>query len=983
MTNQSLSHRLRIPLAIALTLATAGWLGAQQRRPAPPPKPPVNASTNPLLRPFVFRSIGPATMLGRVDDIEGTPQDPMLLYVGFATGGLWRSTDGGLHWTSLWDSLPNESVGAIGIAPSDENVVYVGSGEANNRQSSSLGDGVWGTRDGGKTWHYLGLGETQAIGGIAVDPRNPDVVYVAANGHLFGPNSERGLYKTTDGGKTWTKAKYIDENTGFEDVEIDPSDSNLVYATSYQHRRTWWGYDGGGPNSGLWKSTDAGQTWTRLDGSGWPKPKDGLYGRIDVSIFRANPKILYAQVEAGASAGVGGGTDINGGPQKPRTGPPEAGPRKPEPPNPNGSGVYRSEDGGKTWTFMSNQDQRPMYFSRIRVDPKNSDKVLVGGTPGQISMDGGKTWKPMTGSHTDYHAIWISPSDPRIVLIGHDGGFDISHDGGQSWYYNNNMAVGQFYQVSTDMRHPYWVCGGLQDNNAWCGPSAVRNNTGPINADWFTVAGGDGFYTRQDPADYNIVYGESQDGNMTRHDFRNGTQINIRPRFSSPANQGGFFPGGPGNIINQPKDDPALRYYWNAPFEISPFNPNKIYMGAQFFFYSTDRGNTWTMNPEDLTKNMSRWSASNNIMGVPDNQPMVEKNDGLSASSIITQIRESPSQPGEIWVGTDDGNLQLSLDGGKNFNNLIANLDASVPSAPKGYVLVSRIEPSHFSGAVAYVALDNHRNDDYHPYLYKTTDYGKTWTDLTANLPAMGEIQAFREDSRNPNLLFVGTEFGLFLSTNGGQSYEKFMTGLPEVPVNDILIQPRERDLILATHGRSIWIADDITPLEQLGNIGDADVHLFDPRAAVEWKSDLEDQPHVYQDQFHGQNPQGGTAIDIWAKSDMGAATIDFLKDGKVVSTMTEKDIHAGMNRFQWNMRGIAPKPTKAQEAQMRRFRRFRGRGSRGVPFVAAGGGGFGRFTGQGPLLAPGSYIVRVTVGGKMLTSSVNVEADVWLHHEN
>ncbi|MGH9414915.1 MAG: WD40/YVTN/BNR-like repeat-containing protein, partial [Terriglobales bacterium] len=542
----------------------------------------------------------------------------------------------------------------------------------------------------------------------------------------------------------------------------------------------------------------------------------------------------------------------------------------------------------------------------------------------------------------------------------------------------------QFYQVSADMRHPYYVCGGLQDNNAWCGPSAVRNNTGPIDADWFTVAGGDGMYTRQDPSDYNIVYGESQDASMSRHDFRSGTQQSIRPRFSTAASKG--QEARPGNIVNEAAagDPPQLRFYWNAPFEISPFNPHRIYMAGQYFFASNDRGDTWTMNAEDLTKNVSRWSASKNIMGVADNLPMVEKNDGLSASSVATQVRESPSQPGEIWVGTDDGNLQLSLDGGQHFTNVMPNLDASVASAPRGAVLVSRIEPSHFSGAVTYVALDNHRHDDFHPYLYKTTDYGKTWSDVTANLPAMGEVQALREDSRNRNLLFVGTEFGLYISLDGASTWQKFMTGMPGVPVRSILIHPRERDLIIGTHGRSIWIADDITPLEQMGNIGDADVHLFDPRPAVEWKNDLENQPHIYQDQFHGQNPQGGTAISIWAKSDMGPATIDFLQDGKVVSTMKEKDIKTGMNRFQWNMRGPAPKPTKEQEAQIRRFRRFLRGGNRGVPFVSAGGGGFfSRFTGQGPLLAPGSYIVRVSVGGQTLQSSVLIKADVWMHHEN
>ncbi|HET9784231.1 MAG TPA: hypothetical protein VFP94_04630 [Terriglobales bacterium] len=985
--------RSRYVLPLALALATSATLVAQGRRGNQPPPPAVNVSTNPLLKPFAFRSIGPAIMLGRVDDIQGTPQDPMLLYVGFATGGLWKSTDGGLHWTSLWDNMPNESIGDIAVAPSNKDVVYVGSGEANNRQSSSYGDGVWGTRDGGKTWTHLGLEKTQAIGRIAVDPTNPDVAYVAANGDLFGPNPDRGLYKTSDGGKTWTKAKYIDENTGFEDVAIDPSNPKTVYASSYEHRRTWWGYNGGGANSGLWKSTDAGATWKRLDGAGWPKPKDGIYGRIAIAIFPPNPKVIFAQVEAGASAGVGGGTDAAGGPEKPRAGGRGGeGRGQQPPPDPNASGLFRSDDGGATWTFLSNQDQRPVYFSQLRVDPKNENKLFVGGTPGQISEDGGKTWHPMTASHTDYHAIWINPQDPRIVLVGHDGGFDISHDGGESWYYNHNMAVGQFYQVSADMRHPYYVCGGLQDNNAWCGPSAVRNRTGSVNTNWYTVSGGDGFYTRQDPYDYNIVYGESQDGSMSRHDLRDGTQQSIRPRLTEPENQnagGGGFGGrgGPGNIVNQPADPlDALRFYWNAPFEISPFNPGRVYMAAQYFFVSNDRGNTWTVNPEDLSKHVNRWSPEMAII-IPGNEPMASKHDGYSASSLSTQVRESPSQPGEIWVGTDDGNLQLSLDGGKNFTNVMGNLTASVAGAPKGYVQVSRIEPSHFSGATTYVALDNHRNNDYHPYLYKTTDYGKTWTDVTANLPEMGEIQAVREDSRNPDLLFVGTEGGLFVSTDGAKSWQKFMTNLPTVPVDDVLVHPRDRDLIIATHGRSIWIADDITPLEQLNQIGDADVHLFDPRPAVQWKNDTEMQQTVFQNEFHGENPQGGTAISIWAKNDMGEATIDFLQNGKVVSTMKEQ-VHAGMNRYQWDMRGIAPPRPAGAENQGGRggFGGGRGaaRGPQPVPFVAGGGrGGFGRGAApQGPLLDPGTYMVRVNVGGKTLNTSVVVEADVWMHTE-
>ena len=1024
-------------------------------------------------------------MMGRVDDIEGSEKDPMLVYVGFATGGLWKSTDGGYHWKSLWDSMANESVGSIGLAPSNPDVVYVGTGEGNNRQSSSIGDGVWGTTDGGKTWTHLGLDNTQSIQRVVVDPTNPNVVYVAAVGHLFGPNPDRGLYKSADGGKTWRKSKYIDENTGFTDVAIDPKNPRTVYASSYMRRRTWWGFNGGGPNSGLWKSTDAGETWTRIDGPGWPKPADGIYGRIAISIYRQNPNIVYAQVEAGAGAGTGGGTAADGGPARGgRGGGETAGGETPaaaatgadaaagrggrgggggEPgngctlapganggfgggggggggraaqnttPNPNGNGVFRSEDGGKTWKQMGGCNDRPMYFSQIRVDPQKDQKIFTGGNPGRISMDGGKTWRPMTGSHTDYHAIWINPNDDRIVFIGHDGGVDSSNDGGETWLYHNDIAAGQFYQVSADMRRPYYVCGGLQDNNAWCGPSALRSNNGPVNTDWYTIAGGDGFYTRQDPTDWAIAYGESQDGNMSRHDLRNGTQKSIRPNTGngrgavqgtapsaepttttnvgtvapagSPAAEAGRGGGGGGggrggapNVMNAPPNVEALRFYWNAPFEISPHNPSVVYMAAQYFFKSTNRGDTWWMNPTDLSKNVNRWAPEQAIMGVAGDKPMASKHDGYAASSLATQIRESPSRPGIIWIGTDDGNLQLSMDDGRNFNNVIGNIQG----APKGYVQISRIEPSHFDPGTCYVALDNHRNDDWKPYLFKTTDFGKTWTSVASNLPANGPINALREDYDNPNLLFLGTEFGLYISLDGAHEWKKFMTGMPNVRVDDILIHPRDRDLIVGTHGRSIYILDDITPLEQMKpEAMSSDLTLFDPRAAIQWKNDPQAQRHVKNVEFEGRNPQGGTAITVLAKSDLGQAHVDFLENNQVKSTM-EVDIKAGMNRFQWSMQGVpaagattggggragrgqgaaAAGANPDVAAQAGGGGSGRGRGGNGVPFVFGGGRGGGGGGGGGAAatmpITPGSYMVRLTVGGKTYMSSVDVLEDIW-----
>jgi hypothetical protein len=1103
----SLLRKTLLTCTAASLIAAPTW--AQGRTGGQPQGPKPNVSKDPVLKGFEFRSIGPATMMGRVDDIEGSEKDPMIVYVGFATGGLWKSTDGGYYWHSTMDENPNNSIGAIGIAPSNPDIVYVGTGESNNRQSSSIGDGVWGTRDGGKTWTHLGLENTQAIQRVVVDPTNPDIVYVAATGHLFGPNPERGLYKSSDGGKTWKNTKFIDNDTGFTDVIIDPSNPKTVYASSYQRRRTWWGFNGGGSGSALWKTTDGGNTWNKVEGPGWPKAKDGIYGRIAISLCKTKPNIVYAQVEVGASAGTGGGTAADGGPARGgrggapgESGDPAAagggaggagggggggrGGRGNAPPDPNGSGVYRSEDSGKTWTFMSNENNRPMYFSQIRVDPVDDKRIYVGGNPGRISLDGGKYFANLSGSHTDYHAFWINPKDPRIVFIGHDGGFDVSHDGAVTWDYHNDIAVGQFYQVSADMRRPYYVCGGLQDNNAWCGPSAMRSNSGPVNTDWFTVAGGDGFYTRQDPTDWAIVYAESQDGNMTRHDLRNGSQKSIRPtagrggnaaqtaneinRANNPApgttpapaetpaaadagrGGGGGFGGrgGQPNILNAPEGLPALRFYWNAPIEISPHNPAVVYMAAQYFFKSTNRGDTWWMNPTDLSNNVNRWAPEMSIMGVPGDKPMASKHDGYAASSLATQIRESPSRPGVLWIGTDDGNLQLSTNGGETFTNVYKNISG----APKGWVQISRIEPSHFDPGTAYVALDNHRNDDWKPYLFKTADYGKTWTNVTGDLPAHGNINAVREDYDNPNLLFAGTEFGLFVSLDGGKEWKKFMTGLPSVRVDDILIHPRDRDLIIATHGRSIWICDDITPLEQMKPGASTDLVLFDPRPAVLWKNDPQAQRHAANREFKGTNPQGGTAISIWAKADFGPAKVEFLQGSNLVSTL-DVDIKEGMNRVQWGVRGTAPAagtdvaaqggggrggrrggrgaaqaaaggdttqpaagtaPTPAPAATADAGRGGRAGGGGGqVPFVlggragggngggggftptsftgavpgpppadaggrgfgGGGGGGFGG--GGGTVLEPGVYTIRLTVGSKTLTSSVNVLEDIWM----
>ena len=969
-----------LALAVGVGVMAQGGGGGQA---------PINPTTDSILRNFTFRSIGPAVMGGRVDDIEGAINDPFLMYAGFATGGLWKTTNGGRTWTSLMDNVVTSSVGDIGLAPSDPNIVYVGMGEPNGRQSSSIGDGVYKTTDGGQNWTHLGLAETQTIGRIAVHPKDPNIVFVAAVGHLFGPNEERGLYKSIDGGKTWEKSKYIDADTGFIDVAIDPVTPNIIYAASYQRRRTWWGFNGGGPGSGLWKSLDTGKTWTKVSGGGWPSPPDGIIGRIGLDIHRANPKVIYAIVEVGAEAGIQVGVGDDGGPGNSGDG------QRTQNGGPNRSGVWRSNDQGKTWTFVSNMNNRPIYYSQIRVDPSNPEKLFQGGATAQMSIDGGKSWRAVVGTgHGDYHAFWISPKDPRVVVTGHDGGIDISVDGGQTWDYQNNMPHGQFYQVSADMRRPYFVCGGLQDNGSWCGPSAVRSGSGGVNTDWFNVGGGDGFYTRQDPSDWRIIYSESQNGAMSRLNVADGSSRSIRPQ-APPAPRGGGpaagatpaggqaagaagaaaapppppqggRAGGGGNIMNVTAAPETFRFYWNTPIELSPHNPAVVYTGAQFFFKSTNRGDTWWMNTTDLSNDVDRFATP--IMGVPGRAPMASKHDGYSTNSVITAIAESPVRAGVIYVGTDDGNLHVSVDGGEKFTNVMGN----IPGV-KGAIQVTRLEPSHFDAATAYVTLDNHRNDDWKPYIFKTTDYGKTWSSVSGNLPAIGHVNAFREDFDNPNLFFAGTEFGLFVTLDGGKDWKRFSNGLPSVRIDDLLIHPRDRDLIVATHGRSFYIADDITPLEQLHKAGSANLVLFEPRPAVQWKNDAEATRRVTARHFRGTNPQGGTALWFWARNDVGPATLE-ISQGNELIRIYNVQVQAGLNRLQWD---TTRDPNAANTARGGGAAPVvGGRGPIQVPFVMAGGrGGFGVST----LVPPGTYTVRLRAGDQTLTTAVVVLEDVWM----
>src|SRR5712692_3788319 len=518
---------------------------AQAALPSPSPTPtPINWSEDPMLKRFVFRGIGPASMGGRIDDIAGVDSNPYIYYVGFATGGVWKTTNNGTTFQPIFDTYSRGSVGDIAIAPSNPDIVWVGTGEANNRQSSSFGDGIYKSTDAGKTFTKMGLENSQTIARIVIDPKDPNIVYVAVLGHLFGPNKERGIYKTTDGGKTWNNVKFVDEDTGFTDLVMDQSDPKTLYAASYQRRRTSWGFNGGGPGSGIWKTTDAGKNWTKLQGSGFP---EGLLGRIGIDVSRSNPNVLYAQIEVGASTGTGGEEQAGASPTP--TPSPSATPSASPTPDPKKAGVWRSDDKGKTWRVVATcfnaggctENNRPMYYSQIRVDPSNSENVFVGGLNFSRSTDGGKKFTSLQPgiAHSDHHAIWIDPKNGKHILIGNDGGLDATYDQGDTWEFIGTIPAAQFYAIAADMRKPYYVYGCLQDNGSWGGPSQTRSGAGITNADWFRTGGGDGFYSQADPADPNILYSESQNGAMSRIDLRTGRSQSIRPRLAARRGGGG------------------------------------------------------------------------------------------------------------------------------------------------------------------------------------------------------------------------------------------------------------------------------------------------------------------------------------------------------------------------------------------------------------------------------------------------------------
>ncbi len=861
---------------------------------------------------FKWRSIGPANMAGRVTSIAGIPSPSRTFYVATAASGIWKTTNAGTSFQPVFEHEPVSSMGELAIAPSDTNVIYAGTGEEDSRNSISPGGGMYKSTNGGRTWTFTGLGDTQQIGRIVVNPADPNTVYVAALGHAWGPNKERGLYKTTDGGATWKLSKFISDKAGFVDVAMDPSDPNTLYASSWERVRGPYFFTSGGPGSGLWKSTDAGATWTEIKGGGFPAT---MKGRIGIAIAHSNPKIVYALVEA----------DSLPNPVKNKS---SKGRQK------LGNGLYRSNDAGTTWTKVNDHNERPFYYSEVRVDPTNPERVYWSSTPVNFSDDGGKTVRNATiGIHVDHHAMWIDPNDAAHFIVGDDGGISQTWDRGGNYDFINTFAIGQFYDVSYDMGVPYRVCGGLQDNGSWCGPS--RRKQGNItNANWFVVGGGDGFYTAQDQTNPDIIFAESQGGGLGRLNYATGERTQIRKpsyreRYQSfedsivVARGDTAQPEAPATKrtiaelhARQRNDSIAgdMRFKWEAPYFLSAHSPQTLYMAGNRVLKSLDLGDhLFPISPDLSTNDTAKINISLHTTG-----GITTDATGAETYATITTLAESPIRPGLLYAGTDDGNVWLTRSDGTTWENLTGRF----PGVPKN-TDVSRIEPSAYDSATFYITFDNHERNDFTPYVFVTTDFGKTFRSLAATIPtnAPNWVRVIREDPVNRDLLFLGTDVAAYVSMDRGANWQRFMTGLPTVPVYDLKIQPRDHDLIAGTHGRSIWIVD-IAPLEQMKDAAarGTDTHFFTPSTAFQFaQSPLEGQ-EIGQKSFQGMSvPYGAeftyrlaSGVRDSVKFTVTSAGGDTLAvvNGPRVST-------AAINRVYWDFR-TKPKAVPLSPSQKR-----------------------------------------------------------------
>jgi photosystem II stability/assembly factor-like uncharacterized protein len=843
-----------------------------------------------LVHALTFRSIGPAVMSGRIADVAVTDAKSAraklgnVIYAAAATGGVWKSTNAGVTFTPIFDSVRTGSVGAVAVAPSNPDVVWVGTGEGNNMRSSSWGTGVYKSTDGGKTWSSAMLAKSQHIGRIVIDPRDPNVVYVAALGPLWAPGGERGLYKTTDGGKSWTNTKEISKYTGFGEIAMDPSNPDVLYAAAEERERREYGFLPAGPEAGIFKTTDGAKTWTKLS-QGLPT---GDIGRIGMSVCRSRPSVLYAMIHAKAP----------------------------------GNGLYRTDDGGASWHQVNDQNGTAWYYSQVFCDPTDPDHVITLNAQSRESHDGGKTFVPFAagangGPHSDHHALWINDDNPQQMVLGTDGGLYLSWDGGRSWNHVESIVAGQFYAIAVDDALPFYnVYGGLQDNQTWGGPSRTRNAFGPSNAEWFRMHGGDGFYAVPDPLDRDLVYAEMQQGGVVRYDAKTGQGKNIKP---------------------VPKQGERHRYNWNAPILPSRHDAKTVYFAANYLFKSTDRGDTWQTISPDLTRAIDRIKLP--MRGAVPDSGTLGRNEGTAEFSNISTIDESPFRGGLLVVGTDDGLIQVTRDAGKTWTK-----SAAFPGVPDT-TFVSRVVWSRANEGTIYATLDGHRSNDFKPYVMKSADYGATWTSITGNLPDGGSVQVIREHPRQPNLLFVGTEFGVYFTIDGGKQWTQLKSGLPGVPVHDIQIQARANDLVLGTHGRGIYILDDLTPLENLAKAKAAQVaYVFPVQDALLFQPNTSRNSGMGSTGFTGQNPELGPHIsyllnDVAPETKISLSIVDAA--GTTIRELPANK-QPGMYRVTWDMRVGPPLTGPVDTLALQGGRGGRG-GSRG------GGGGRGAdSTGRG-----------------------------------
>jgi photosystem II stability/assembly factor-like uncharacterized protein len=831
------------------------------------------------------RHIGPALMSGRVSDIEMHPTNSRIVYIGTAGGGVWKSVDGGVRFNPIFDKYC-QSIGVVKVDSRDpDNTIWVGTGETWTRNSVSIGDGIYKSNDGGKSWKNMGLEKSDRISSIEIHPENSDVVYVGVLGSLWGNSEDRGIYKTTDGGKTWSKILFVNAKTGCSDLIIDPSNPNTLYATFWEFRRTAFSFSSGGNNSAIYKSTDGGATWNKIH-NGIP---NGQLGRIALAISPNKTNVLYAVVEA------------------------EKAEEK---------GLYRSDDNGNSWQFLCGDfglTVRPFYFSRIVVDPKNSEVVVKAGLFGSISKDGGKTFKNLGAMHADIHDIAFDPKDSDKMFVATDGGLYRSLNGGTTMEIIENLPLSQFYHISIDNREPYYVYGGLQDNNSWFGPSS---SPGGIEArDWELVGAGDGFRVYPHPTKPHIVYSEMQGADaIWRYNTQDQQLKVIKP-----------YP-----VAN----DPKLRFNWNAPFTTSKFNPDRLYVGSQFLHLSNDMGDSWTKISPDLTTNDPSKQDASNSGGLSTD------NSGAENHCTIFTIAESPKNEKVIWIGTDDGNVQLTKDGGKTW----ANVTANIPGLPKN-TWCYHIEASVHGEGIAYAVFDGHTKNDYQPYVFKTSDFGQTWKSIvTKEIPVF--VRSLQEDFKNPELLFLGSEIGLYVTLNGGQNWSKFENNFPSVAVHYLEMPPVTSDLIAGTHGRGIIIIDDISPLRELkADILSTTLHFIPstPKTMTEKSSFGGTSSEV---QFVGDNPSSNFQIKyiLPKRHTFGKMSMEIIdKSGALVATLQPGKLK-GINIVEWGFNGQAPKVAKGKTLAFQA----------GVP----------------PRVKAGKYVVKITKGTDVFEQEIEVTYD-------